>query len=72
MHMVGSDLIELEADQPGLLVSGPSGLRPDVVYTVAVNGIVAGRPPFDHGTDREKVGTDLQALVAWLQRHPRV
>jgi len=53
-------------------VSGPSELRPDVVYTVAVNGIVAGRPPFDHGTDREKAGTDLQALVAWLQRHPRV
>ena len=72
MHMEGSDLIELEADQPGLLVSGPSELRPDVVYTVAVNGIVAGRPPFDHGTDREKVGTDLQALVAWLQRHRRV
>ena len=72
MHMEGSDLIELEADQPGLLVSRPSELRPDVVYTVAVNGIVAGRPPFDHGTDREKVGTDLQALVAWLQRHRRV
>jgi 5'-nucleotidase len=72
MRMEGSDLIQLEADQPGLLVSGPSELRPDVVYTVAVNGIVAGRPPFDHGTDREKVGTDLQALVAWLQRHRRV
>jgi 5'-nucleotidase len=68
IHMLGADLINVEAEQPGLLVSGPSELRPDVVYTVAVNGIVAGRPPFDAGTDREKVGTDLQALVAWLQK----
>jgi 5'-nucleotidase len=72
MHMLGSELIQVEADQPSLLVSGPSELRPDAVYTVAANGIVAGRPPFDHGTDREKVGTDLQALVAWLHRHPRI
>src|SRR4051812_33739670 len=69
VHMLGADLIEVEADQPGLLVSGPSELRPDAVYTVAANGIVAGRPPFDAGTDREQVGTDLQALVAWLQKH---
>jgi 5'-nucleotidase len=71
MHMLGSDLIEVEAEQPGLLVSGASELRPDVVYTVAANGIVAGHPPFDRGTDREKVGTDLQALVAWLERRLR-
>jgi 2',3'-cyclic-nucleotide 2'-phosphodiesterase (5'-nucleotidase family) len=67
MHMLGADLIRVEAEQPGLLVSGPSELRPDAVYTVAANGIVAGRAPFDSGTDREQVGTDLQALVAWLQ-----
>jgi hypothetical protein len=36
-----------------------------------VNGIVAGRGPFDRGTDREQVGTDLQALVAWLEREQR-
>jgi 5'-nucleotidase len=72
MHMLGADLIKVEAEQPGLLVSGPSELRPDVVYTVAANGIVAGRPPFDAGTDREKVGTDLQALVAWLQKQGRI
>jgi 5'-nucleotidase len=71
-HMLGADLIKVEAEQPGLLVSGPSELRPDVVYTVAANGIVAGRPPFDAGTDREKVGTDLQALVAWLQKQWRI
>jgi 5'-nucleotidase len=69
MHMLGADLIKVETEQPGLLVSGPSELRPDAVYTVAANGIVAGRSPFDAGTDREQVGTDLQALVAWLQNH---
>jgi 5'-nucleotidase len=72
IHMLGADLIKVEAEQPGLLVSGPTELRPDVVYTVAVNGIVAGRPPFDAGTDRENVGTDLQALVAWLQKQRRI
>jgi 5'-nucleotidase len=71
MHMLGADLIRVEAQQPGLLVSGPSELRPDVVYTVAANGIVAGRAPFDGGTDREQVGTDLQALVAWLEHLKR-
>jgi 5'-nucleotidase len=68
MHMLGSDLIEVEAEQPGLLVSGPTEIDPGAVYTVAANGIVAGRPPFDRGTDRDMVGTDLQALVAWLER----
>jgi 5'-nucleotidase len=71
MHMLGADLIKAEAEQPGLLVSGTTDLRPDVVYTVAANGIVAGRAPFDRGTEREKVGTDLQALVAWLERERR-
>jgi 5'-nucleotidase len=71
MHMLGADLIRAQAEQPGLLVSGTTDLRPDTVYTVAVNGIVAGRAPFDRATDREKVGTDLQALVAWLERERR-
>jgi 5'-nucleotidase len=71
MHMLGADLIEAVAEQPGLLVSGPTDLRPDAVYTVAANGIVAGRAPFDRGTEREKVGTDLEALVAWLERERR-
>jgi 5'-nucleotidase len=71
MHMLGSELTEVKAEQPGLLVSGASDLRPDVVYTVAANRIVAGRPPFDRATDRERVGTDLEALVAWLKRERR-
>jgi hypothetical protein len=49
-------------------VSGPRELVPDAVYTVAANGIVAERPPFDAAVERELVGTDLEALVAWLGR----
>ena len=68
LHMRGSDLIAAMAEQPGLLVSGARDLRPELVYTVAANGIVAARAPFNRGTDRERVGTDLEALVAWLAR----
>jgi 5'-nucleotidase len=71
MHMLGSELIAVKAERPALLVSGPSDIRPDAVYTVAVDGILAGQPPFDDGTDRADVGTDLQALVAWLGRERR-
>jgi 5'-nucleotidase len=71
MHMLGADVIAAVAEQPGLLVSGATDLRPDAVYTVAANGIVAGRAPVDRGTDREQVGTDLEALVAWLERERR-
>jgi hypothetical protein len=56
------------AEQPGLLVSGPRELDPDAVYTVAANGIVAEREPFVHAIERQVVGTDLEALVAWLGR----
>jgi hypothetical protein len=69
--MRGADVIEAEREQPGLLVSGTRNLRPEAVYTVAVNGIVADRAPFDRGTDRERVGTDLEALVAWLESRDR-
>jgi 5'-nucleotidase len=68
MQMLGADVIKAMAEQPGLLVSRTTDLRPDAVYTVAANGIVAGRAPFDRGTEREQVGTDLQALVGWLER----
>jgi 5'-nucleotidase len=71
MRMLGADVIKAKAEQPGLLVSGANDLQPGVVYTVAANGIVAGRPPFDGGSEREQVGTDLQALVAWLERERR-
>jgi len=71
MRMLGADLIKARAEQPGLLMSGTTDLRPEAVYSVAANGIVAGRAPFDRGTERVQVGTDLQALVAWLERERR-
>jgi 5'-nucleotidase len=67
-RMRGGELAAALAEQHGLLVSGAGELQPDVVYTVAANGIVAEREPFAHGVDRQVVGTDLEALVAWLER----
>jgi 5'-nucleotidase len=63
----GGELAAALRRQPGLLVSGNRELQPDAVYTVAANGIVAEREPFVHGTDRQVVGTDLEALVAYLE-----
>ena len=68
LRMRGADLQAVIAEQPGLLVSGPRELDPDAVYTVAANGIVAEREPFLHAIERQVVGTDLEALVAWLGR----
>ena len=68
LRMRGADLTAVLAEQPKLLVSGTRELVPDAVYTVAANGIVAERPPFDAAVEREPVGTDLEALVAWLGR----
>jgi 5'-nucleotidase len=71
LRMRGADLAAAMAAQPKLLVSGSRELHPDAVYTVAANGIVAERPPFASASERELVGTDLEALVAWLEReHP--
>jgi 5'-nucleotidase len=68
LRMRGADLTAIMAEQPKLLVSGPRDLDPDTVYTVAANGIVAERPLFAGAIERELVGTDLEALVAWLGR----
>jgi 5'-nucleotidase len=67
-RLSGAELAAALAEQPGLLVSGTTELQPDAVYTVAANGIVAEREPFVRGTDRQVVGTDLEALVAYLER----
>jgi 5'-nucleotidase len=66
LRMRGADLMAAMAGQPKLLVSGPRELAPDAVYTVAANGIVAERAAFASAVERELVGTDLEALVAWL------
>lgn len=70
LRLPGADLLDVMAEQPRLLVSGQRELDPSTVYTVAVNGIVAKRAPFDRGIDKQVVGTDLEALVAWLGREP--
>ncbi len=66
LRMRGAALLATLAGQPDLLVSGPRNLDPDAVYSVAANGIVAERQPFAAAVERELVGTDLDALVAWL------
>jgi 5'-nucleotidase len=68
LRMRGADLTATMAEQPKLLVSGARELVPDAVYTVAANGIVADRARFAGALERELVGTDLEALVAWLGR----
>ena len=68
IEMSGAELVAALAEQPGLLVSRPRDLDPGRTYTVAANGIVAEREPFVRGGARELVGTDLEALVAWLER----
>jgi 2',3'-cyclic-nucleotide 2'-phosphodiesterase (5'-nucleotidase family) len=70
LYLRGSDVLSVLRDQPKLLVSGPAAedIRPDVVYTVAANGILLKRAPFNLPVEREQVGTDLEALVAYLRR----
>jgi 5'-nucleotidase len=70
LYLRGADVLATMREQPNLLVSGPAAedIRPDTVYTVAANGILLKRAPFDHAIERDKIGTDLQALVAYLQR----
>ena len=71
LYMQGSDVLEAMREQPNLLVAGPPAdqIRPDAVYTVAANGILLKRAPFNRPVERDKVGTDLEALVAYLSRH---
>ncbi len=68
LRMSGAELQTVLAEQPKLLVSGRRDFDPQAMYSVAANGIVAERPPFDRGRDRKTVGTDLDALVAALAR----
>ena len=57
-HLRGTDLLAVMHDEPNLLVSGPPAeeLRPDAVYTVAVNGILPERAPFDHRSIARRSG----------------
>jgi 5'-nucleotidase len=50
-------------------------LDPNRLYTVAANELVATGERFgvlrDHGLGKQPVGTDVQALVTYLERHPK-
>jgi 5'-nucleotidase len=76
MTMRGSDVLAVwRARGPvDLYESGLEAVRPDGTYTVAVNAVLAsGRRfgAFARGWAAERVGTDLEALVAWLGRRQR-
>jgi 5'-nucleotidase len=54
-----------------LAMSGRRSLDPKRRYTVVANELIADGdrfPALHSGTDRERIGTDLQALVRWLTR----
>ena len=50
-------------------------LEPDATYTLAANELIAGHGAFsvlyEGGRSRELLGTDLEALTAWVERLPR-
>ena len=73
LYLRGSDVVAAMQEQDRLLVSGLAReeIRPQAVYTVAASGILLKRAPFDNAIEREKVGTDLQALVSSFQRKRR-
>jgi 5'-nucleotidase len=74
MTMRGSDVLAVwRARGPvDLYESGLDAVRPDDTYTVAANAVLAGGRrfgAFERGSDAERIGTDLEALVAWLGRN---
>jgi 2',3'-cyclic-nucleotide 2'-phosphodiesterase (5'-nucleotidase family) len=76
MTMRGSDVLSLwRARAPvDLYESGLEAVRPEGTYTVAANAVLTeGRRfgAFARAWDTERVGTDLEALVAWLGREER-
>ncbi len=76
MTMRGSDALAVwRARGPvDLYESGLEAVRPDGTYTVAANAVLTtGRRfgAFGRAWGAERVGTDLEALVAWLGREQR-
>ena len=73
LRMRGSDVLALIRGGSGvkLHASGLEEVDPGGVYSVAANGVLAAGErfgAFDRALARETVGTDLEALVAWLSR----
>ena len=76
MEMRGSDVLAVWQARGAvdLYESGLDTVRPDGTYTVAANAVLTvGRRfgAFGRGWGAERVGTDLEALVAWLGRDER-
>ena len=76
MTMRGSDVLALwRARGPvDLYESGLEAVHPEGTYTVAANAVLTeGRRfgAFARAWGAERVGTDLEALVAWLERGER-
>jgi hypothetical protein len=74
--MRGSDVLRVwRARGPvDLYESGLEAVRPGGIYTVAANAVLAGGRRFGafaRAWGAERVGTDLEALVAWLGRDQR-
>src|SRR5829696_3185260 len=61
LYLRGSDVLAAMHDQSRLLISGPPAeqIHRDAVYTVAANGILLKRAPFDRAIEQEKIGTDV-------------
>jgi 5'-nucleotidase len=76
MTMRGSDVLAVwrARGRVDLYESGLDAVRPGGTYTVAANAVLTtGRRfgAFARGWGAERVGTDLEALVAWLGREQR-
>ncbi len=58
-------LLETEAGEP---------VEPDRTYSLVANELIAGKGAFsvlrERGQNRQLLGTDLEALVAWVARLP--
>jgi 5'-nucleotidase len=73
MRMSGSDVLAAWRQRGALELfqSGLENVSPEGTYSVAVNAVLAAAPrfgAFGRGTKAERIGTDLEALVAWLGR----
>ena len=76
MTMRGRDVLAVWRSRGpvDLYESGLGAVRPEGTYTVAANAVLAvGKRfgAFGRGWGAERVGTDLEALVAWLGREQR-
>lgn len=68
---------EVDAGHRVTLLETEAGeaVRPEAIYTLVANEPIAGHGAFsvlfERGRNRQLLGTDLEALTAWVQRLPR-